>query len=165
MGLYPTGVAVVTAITSTGERLGATVSSFNAVSLEPPLVSFNIANTSSAAPLWADIEAFAVNLLGEGQREVSTRFARPRSDKWAGIVPETGVAVDAPLLPDVLGWIECRRYATYVAGDHRIFLGEVLALRRAPGGARPLVFFGSRYHRLEPEAPALPDETNWLHGW
>src|SRR5262249_39819471 len=51
LGLFPTGVAVVTTVTKDGTRIGATISSFNSVSLSPPLVLFSIARTSRSCSL------------------------------------------------------------------------------------------------------------------
>lgn len=167
-GLFPTGVAVVTAEAREGIRLGATVSSFTSVSLEPPLVSFNIAKTSKAYDLWAGIEAFAVNVLAEEQSELSTRFARAGADKWDGLVPRAGPAGNAPLLPGALAWFACLTHATVPAGDHLILLGEVKALGRSSvPNARPLLFFASRYRRLDHEHPIdTPyDASMWLPGW
>ena len=76
LGLFPTGVAVVTAVTKDGTRIGATISSFNSVSLSPPLVLFSIARTSRSFAAWTDANTYAVNLLHEHQHAISTRFAR-----------------------------------------------------------------------------------------
>src|SRR5215469_14150349 len=76
LGLFPTGVAVVTTVTTDGARIGATVSSFNSVSLSPPLVLFSIARTSRSFAAWTTADTYAVNLLHEHQHAFSTRFAR-----------------------------------------------------------------------------------------
>ncbi|GEP12037.1 flavin reductase family protein [Methylobacterium gnaphalii] len=167
-GLFPTGVAIITADTREGIRLGATVSSFTSVSLEPPLISFNVANSSKAFELWSSVEEFAVNILAESQSELSTRFARAQSDKWSGISPLDGEVLRVPLVPGALAWFECARFSTIPAGDHLILLGEVKAIRRSPAkDPRPLLFFSSRYRRLDYEHPIdTPyDENLWLHGW
>ena len=76
LGLFPTGVAVVTTITGDGARIGTTVSSFNSVSLSPPLVLFSIARTANSFGVWAEAKTYAINILHEHQDELSTRFAR-----------------------------------------------------------------------------------------
>ncbi|WP_158808023.1 flavin reductase family protein [Beijerinckia sp. L45] len=168
LGLFPTGVAVITAVTDTGVKLGATVGSFASVSLDPPLVSFNMARSSNAFDAWASVGTFAVNVLSQEQSDVSTRFARALSDKWEGLEPAAGAVIDAPLLPEALAWFECITYAVHAAGDHAIILGEVQCFRRAAQmPMKPLVFFGGKYRRLESDLP-IPtpfDETNWIHGW
>lgn len=167
MGLLPSGVVVVTA-TVADSRIGATVSSFNSLSLDPPLVLFSIARSSWALAAWEQAKEFAVSVLAEDQSSLSTRFARALTDKWNGVTPMEGAVTGAPLLPGALAWMECERYAQYSGGDHEIFVGRVLALRvRAQNDPRPLVFFKSKYRRLDPEqrieTPLGADL--WLHGW
>jgi flavin reductase (DIM6/NTAB) family NADH-FMN oxidoreductase RutF len=154
LGLFPTGVAIITARVD-GCPIGATVSSFNSVSLEPPLVLFSIAKSAAALPAWQKATEYAINLLGEDQSALSNRFAKAMTDKWDGIEPVQAQAISAPLLPDVLGWLECESYAQYEGGDHIIFVGRVVALRKGPHqSARPLIFFGSRYRQLDREQHA-----------
>jgi flavin reductase (DIM6/NTAB) family NADH-FMN oxidoreductase RutF len=167
LGCFATGIAVVTAVAESGERIGATVSSFNSVSLEPPLVLFSMARTSRAFAAWQSLRHFAVNVLAEHQDQVSTRFARSLGDKWDGARHVTGKH-GAPLLADSLATFECGRYANYDGGDHVIIVGRVLDVRmRKHADAVPLIFFRSKYRRLAGEGgletPAGAD--HWLHGW
>jgi flavin reductase (DIM6/NTAB) family NADH-FMN oxidoreductase RutF len=168
LGLFPTGVAVITAQAPEGERLGATVSSFNSVSLDPPLVLFSLARTAKAIAAWEAMSHFAVNILGEHQSEISTRFARALTDKWEGLSPRPANRIGAPLIRDALAWFECATWARYDGGDHIILVGHVLHLERiAAPSPRPLVFSGGRYRRLDGEAAIeTPAEASqWLHGW
>lgn len=168
LGLFATGVVVITATGSSGgEHLGATISSFSSVSLDPPMILFSIGRHSKAFAAWQAIDAFAVNILGEDQSAVSTRFARPLTDKWTGVKTRPGLG-GIPLLPEALAWIECRSHAKYDGGDHLIIVGEVLGLTARPKeGARPLVFFGGRYRQLDANSgiSTPPDADQWLHGW
>jgi flavin reductase (DIM6/NTAB) family NADH-FMN oxidoreductase RutF len=112
LGFFATGIAVVTATMEGRARIGATVRSFNSVSLDPPLVLFSMARSSQAFPAWQSVPHFTVNVLAEHQDATSTNFARARSDKWVGarcVEGENG----APLLPDSLAPFECARYANY----------------------------------------------------
>jgi flavin reductase (DIM6/NTAB) family NADH-FMN oxidoreductase RutF len=155
LGMFPTGVAVVTTETADGERIGATVSSFNSVSLDPPLILFSIARTARAFSAWNETQAFAVNILSESQRHVSARFAASMTDKWQGLVTIPGAETGLPLLRDALAWFECRTWARYDGGDHVIMVGEILACERPlPEPARPLVFFNSGYAQLAGEGAA-----------
>lgn len=167
LGLFPTGIAVVTAVTKSGEKIGATVSSFNSVSLEPPLVLFSVARTARAFDHWNNVEHYGVSLLEEAQSDVSTRFAKAMADKWAGFEHDSGGA-GQPLLPDALARFECRSYARYDGGDHIILVGEVTAfsLGRHPK-PRPLVFFRGRYRQLDPDhiIETPPGVEHLLHGW
>ncbi len=168
LGLFPTGVAVITATTATGEKLGATVSSFNSVSLDPPLVLFSLGRNANSLQAWQGCRHFAVNVLGENQSQLSTRFAKAMSDKWDGVDPLPPAATNAPLLRDALVHFECEMWAQYDGGDHVIFVGRVLHLARTVSKApRPLVFAVGQYRRLdlgiEIETPV--DSSMWLHGW
>jgi flavin reductase (DIM6/NTAB) family NADH-FMN oxidoreductase RutF len=157
----------VTAVTDGGDRIGATVSSFNSVSLDPPLVLFSIARSSRAFPAWQSVIHFAVNVLAEGQDATSTRFARARDDKWEGVRHMAGDH-GAPLLADSLAAFECARYANYDGGDHVIIVGRVLTVRvRKHAHAVPLIFFRSKYRRLAHESgvEVPPDVDLWSYGW
>jgi flavin reductase (DIM6/NTAB) family NADH-FMN oxidoreductase RutF len=147
LGLFATGVVVITSAGNAGRGngdhngyLGATVSSFSSVSLDPPLILFSIGRHSKAFAAWQSVDSFAVNILGENQSAMSTRFARALTDKWDGVSVCPGLA-GVPLLSDALAWIECRSYAKYDGGDHLIIVGQVLSLTARPGAdTRPLVF-------------------------
>ena len=167
LGRFASGVVVITGLTDEGARLGATVSSFSSVSLDPPLVLFSIARSARAFPAWETIKRFAVNILAEEQSAISTRFARSLTDKWEGIAPRSG-ANGAPLLPGALAWLECTSHAKYDGGDHLILVGHVDALTiHTASDARPLVFFGGKYRRLDSDRliQTPPDAEQWLHGW
>ena len=149
LGLFPTGVAVVTTLNAKGERLGVTVSSFASVSLDPPLISFGLAKSAHSFGDWLATAHFAVNVLAEEQEHLSSKFARPLSDKWSDLSPRRGLVIEAPLLEEALAWFECVKFAQYDGGDHLLILGRILSLARNPHeGKRPLVFFKSAYHRL-----------------
>ena len=164
--VFPTGVAVVTARGADGLLHGTTVSSFNSVSLDPPLVLFSLARTVMSFLAWQEVKAWGISVLGEAQDGVSTRFAQSGRGKWLGfeaIPGRTGV----PLIPGALAHFECERYAVHDGGDHLIFIGHVVALRRVAGSAsRPLVFFAGRYHQIDqPRQGASESDEGILHGW
>jgi flavin reductase (DIM6/NTAB) family NADH-FMN oxidoreductase RutF len=166
LGLFPTGVAVVTTTSPDGLPVGTTVSSFNSVSLSPPLVLFSVSRSALAFPVWDTAEHYAVNLLREEQSQLSTRFARAGGDKWQSVNTKSG-AGKAPVLPDALACFECKSYGRHDGGDHLILVGRVTALTVPSSIARPLVFFGGRYRQLDPDqAIATPAELSYLlHGW
>ena len=168
LGYFPTGVTIITALAPNGERLGATVSSFNSVSLDPPLVLFSIANTAKSFDLWRSVKHYAVSVLHEDQTDISNRFARAMSDKWEGVMPKAARHTDAPLIPNALCWFECESWAHCDGGDHVIFVGKVLGLQVRPTtNDRPLTFFRGRYSKLGSpvaEDPGWHDNL-WLHGW
>src|SRR5271169_7054766 len=83
LGQFPTGVCVVTCLAD-GERLGMTMNSFNSLSLDPPLVLFSVDRRAVSLPFWEKADGYAVNVLAENQKDVSTRFAKPHPKKWEG---------------------------------------------------------------------------------
>ena len=147
LGQFPTGVCVVTC-TVDGALLGMTMSSFNSLSLEPPLVLFSIDRRAASLPLWQKAERYAVHVLAENQRDVSDRFARPLSNKWEGVnfMPS---ACGVPILSGVAAVFECARWASHEAGDHILFVAEVKAFRSS-ADRQPLVFGKGRYASLRP---------------
>ena len=166
LGLFPTGVAIVTTIARDGTYLGATVSSFNSVSLSPPLVLFSIARSASSFTAWSEADKYAIKLLHEHQDAVSTRFARARTDKWEGTKPVEG-QTGALLIPGALASFECENYARYDGGDHLILVGRVCAMMTASvADPRPLVFYRGSYQKIERYDTATPQDLDYLlHGW
>jgi flavin reductase (DIM6/NTAB) family NADH-FMN oxidoreductase RutF len=94
LGQFPTGVVVATARTAAGQLIGMTMSSFNSVSLDPPLILFSVLRRARGFAAWQTVERYAINVLNEEQEQISNQFARATGDKWDGISPltsETGV--------------------------------------------------------------------------
>ncbi len=144
MGSFPTGVTVMTA-GGDGPRCGVTASSFNTVSLDPPLILWSLGLKAPSLTTFREAGHFAVNVLAAGQKDIALQFARPAADKFAGVDTFTGVT-GAPLIRGALAHIECRIWSRYPGGDHEIMLGEVVTLRRGDGA--PLVFSGGAFHGL-----------------
>lgn len=165
LGRFATGVAIVTAEVD-GNRLGATISSFNSVSIEPALVLFSLACASRARTQWQRASAFVVSILSEHQDALSNRFARANGHKWAGI-EDRRAANGCPLLPDCLAYFACDPYAVHDGGDHDIFVCRVTNFEVRLTGARPLIFYAGKYCGLRTEDAHLipPDDNMWLHGW
>lgn len=154
LGLFPTGVAVVTAEGPAGEgRIGMTITSFNSVSLAPPLVLFSIARTALSLPVLCAAGHYSINVLGEEHRHVSQRFATAKGDKWAGTDVDLHEGLPFTLRQSIVSF-QCRPYAQHEGGDHLIFIGEVLRLQRREG-CNPLVFFGGGYAAVAPAAASL----------
>jgi len=146
LGQFPTGVCVVTC-TVGGERLGMTMSSFNSLSLDPPLVLFSIDRRAASLPMWEKAEEYAVNVLSENQQDISNRFARPLANKWEGARFERG-RLDAPVLHGIAAVFECVRWAKHEGGDHTLFIAEVKCFRSSVD-RKPLVFSKGRYAALQ----------------
>lgn len=141
-GRFATGVTVVTARLADGRRLGVTVNSFASVSLAPPLVSWNYRRASPHLEALREAEHFLVHVLSSAQIELSRRMAHPAADKFDGLAFDQGLG-GAPRLAGSLATFECRRWQTIDAGDHVIFIGEVLDYGHADG--EPLVFMDGGY--------------------
>jgi flavin reductase (DIM6/NTAB) family NADH-FMN oxidoreductase RutF len=144
---FPSGVAVVT-VDREGERLGLTIGSLVSLSLDPPLVGASISRQAAMHELLRDAGGFALSLLAGDQEEVAQHFARgvPPFAHWHGIATREGAA-GAPLLDGAIGWLECRVAEELPAGDHTLFVGEVLSVeagRQAPA----LVYVGGGYTSL-----------------
>jgi flavin reductase (DIM6/NTAB) family NADH-FMN oxidoreductase RutF len=166
LGAFPTGVAIITGLTAEGERVGMTVSSFNSVSLDPPLVLFSVGRRANSFAAWCAMPRYAVNILSQQQEELSNRFARSGPDKWAGVLCQDG-ATGLPVLPNALAVFECEAHARFDGGDHEIFVGRVVALRTSVHRQDlPLLFFGGRYRRLDTRfADELPRDISIFEGW
>lgn len=160
LAYFPTGVSVVAARTGDGAPIGVTVNSFSSVSLEPPLVSVNLAKSLRSFPNFENASHFAINVLGQDQHEISSIFARAGHDKWANIDLHRGPA-GSPMIRPNLAAFECESYARYEAGDHVIFVGRVIHIE-VNDKTDPLVFFRSTYRRLSDEVLAGRSEVEGL---
>lgn len=164
LGFFATGIAIVTA-RHDGANIAATVNSFNAVSLDPPLVLFSIARRVSSFAAWQRVGTFAVTILTSKQIELSNRFAKPGTDKWQGVDARLG-GVGAPLLPQSLACFECVVHDRADGGDHEIIIGRVVSLRVGQPAEEPLIFYRSKYRSLGPEGASAPHSPDlWLYGW
>jgi 3-hydroxy-9,10-secoandrosta-1,3,5(10)-triene-9,17-dione monooxygenase reductase component len=145
LGHFATGVVVVTARGADGRPLGFTCQSFASLSLDPPLVSFAPARTSSTWPRIREVGTFCVNVLAEGHRDLSIGFARSGGgiDKFAG-VDWYPAPSGAPVLEGVSAWIDCTLWAEHDGGDHTIAVGRVHDLGADPARL-PLLFYRGGY--------------------
>jgi len=152
LSCFATGVAVVTVLDADGEKAGMTISSFNSVSLDPPLVLWSIADDSYSYNAFMEAEYFAVNVLAMHQEELSSRFARRGANKFEGIECREGLQ-GVPILPDYAACFECRIEHRYEGGDHKIIVGRVL--RMEDRETDPLIFYRGRFLR---KGGPYPDE-------
>lgn len=142
--MFATGVTIVTTCTSEGEPVGLTANSFNAVSLEPPLVLWSLSRKAASLPAFRAGSHYAINVLAADQKALAERFAAKGADRWSGVQSTAGVC-GAPLIPAAAATFECFNRSRYDEGDHVIFVGEVERCTwRAD--ASPLLFHGGRYY-------------------
>ncbi len=146
LGHFASGVTVVTARDADGPT-GFACQSFASLSLDPPLVSFMVARTSTTWPRIARAGVFCVNVLGAEQSALCRRFAVSGSDKFAGVAYGEAPATGSPLLDAVPAWIDCRIHAVHTGGDHLIVVGRVEALGAEEEG-EPLLFHRGAFGRL-----------------
>ncbi|MFD5322364.1 flavin reductase family protein [Streptomyces sp. NPDC127092] len=147
LGRFATGVVAVAARDAvTGERAGLAANSFCSVSLDPPLVSFCVAHTSSSWPRIREAGTLGISILGAGQREAATRLAARGGDKFTGVAWSASPG-GAPVLDGALAWLECAIEAEHRAGDHVIVVARVLRLDASLEG-EPLLFFRGEFERI-----------------
>lgn len=150
-GRFVTGVTVVATVLPDGRKIGFTANSFASVSLDPPLVSWNHSRRSPASEALRRSRYFSINVLSDQQVEISQRMARPAADKFADIDVEDGLG-GVPCLPGAIAIFECALRSTLDAGDHVIFVADVLKYRHNDG--QPLLFANGAY-ALKGVAPSL----------
>ena len=147
LGMFATGITVVTTRTPAGEPIGLTVNSFNSVSLDPPLIVWSLSNNLPSRALFEGCEYYAINVLAEDQAELSQRFAGRMGEKFAGLEIENGPG-GLPLLKDCCARFICRNTVRHAGGDHVVFISEVTGFDRE--ARAPLLYFGGNYRRLAP---------------
>jgi flavin reductase (DIM6/NTAB) family NADH-FMN oxidoreductase RutF len=150
---FATGVTIITARAPDG-FVGFTANSFNSVSLEPPLVIWSLARRSRSLAIFEGAMQYAVNVLAHDQIGLARRCSRPHIDRFAGVAFRLGTS-DAPLIEGCAAWLECRHHALHPAGDHMLFIGEVIftAHQRLP----PLVWHSGRYRVSKPHPEGRDD--------
>jgi flavin reductase (DIM6/NTAB) family NADH-FMN oxidoreductase RutF len=141
LGTFTTGVVVVTTVAD--RPLGFTCQSFASLSLDPPLVSFAPARTSTTWPQIRAVGGFCVNVLAHDQHELSELFARQGVDRFAQ-VGWTPSPSGAPIIEGVSAWVDCDLETEYDGGDHTIVVGAVRALQADPH-RHPLIYYRGRY--------------------
>lgn len=143
LGQFPTGVTIITTRSAHGNPVGMTASSFNSVSINPPLILWSIDHKAHGLDIFRESEYFAVNILSEQQQDLSNVFASTGADKFKGLNFAEGIG-QTPLLAGCLAQLECRTWNTYDGGDHTIIIGEVLDYRH-DDSKNALVFYQGDY--------------------
>jgi flavin reductase (DIM6/NTAB) family NADH-FMN oxidoreductase RutF len=139
-GHFATGVTIASVLDAQGTPHGLTVSSFTSVSLDPPLILICLGHRVSAINAFRASAHFGINVLAEDQRDLAERFARKGQDRFDGLKWR-------PILAGVLAAIECAVRQRFTAGDHDVFVGEMVGARVAAGA--PLIHLAGRYRRLD----------------
>ena len=145
-GRFATGVTIVTSIGPNGRNVGMTASSFNSVSLDPPMVLWSAGTQASEFEVFAECKKFAVHVLSENQTELSNRFATPDIDKFEGVDWKLSSS-DLPVISDCPLCLQCETVASHQASDHRILIGHVIEVD-FDSEDPPLLYYGSAYYKL-----------------
>ena len=148
MGLFATGVTIITTKYASGKPFGLTANAFSSLSLDPPMLLICVDKGVDCYACFDESKVFAVNFLSLAQEELSTRFATKGIEKFEGLsysVGELGVA----LLDGALAHFECTVAHAHEGGDHTIYLGEVQRLVTMEGD--PLLFYQGKYRTLAPQ--------------
>lgn len=146
--MFATGVTVVTARAADGELIGLTASSFNSVSLAPPLVLWSLAQAASAMAAFSAGSHYAINILAADQKALAERFAGKRESRWVDVA-YTESEGRLPLIDGAAATFECFNRSRYEEGDHTIFVGEVERCHHR-AGASPLLFHGGKFYTEHP---------------
>jgi len=147
LGHFPTGVTVIASLDG-DTPVGLAVGSFASVSLDPPLVLFCAAQSSSSWPRIREAGRFCVNILTENQKDVCRQFTTSKTNKFSGVGWKRS-GLGSPLLDGVLAWIDCELEEVLGEGDHDVAIGRVrgLAVERE---SLPLVFYRGGYGSFAP---------------
>jgi len=144
---FATGVTVITTRLADGSFRGLTASSFNSVSLDPPLVLWSLGARANSMPVFSGNSHYVINVLAAGQEELALRFSRRTDNPFEGVdyeLSRTGL----PILKGVAAWFECHNRSRYPEGDHVIFVGEVEDCNVQPQAG--LLFHGGRFGSTGP---------------
>lgn len=137
LGQFATGVTVMTGVSPGGEALGITVTSFNSLSLDPPLILWSLGREGGSFACFQAGSAFAVNVLAGDQDHLAHRFAQVGIPKFENVPTRHGLD-GVPLIDGCVAYFECRVEARYPGGDHDIIVGRVRRLFNV--GGEPLLF-------------------------
>ena len=148
LGMFATGVTIVTAREPDGTLVGLTANSFNSVSLTPPLVLWSLSQKAGSMAAFSRGAHYAINILAADQQELAMQFATKDIDRYAGVQFVAG-AHGAPLLEGAVAHFECFNRSQYEEGDHVIFVGEVERCSHRTG-ASPLLFHGGKFYAEHP---------------
>ena len=122
---FATGVTIVSTIDDDGKPFGMTVNSFTSVSLDPPLVLWNIGINQPSYDIFLNAKGYSVSILSKDQRDICNLFSSSVDNKFNNIdfvLSDNGF----PIIQKSLAWFDCLKWNNYPGGDHQILVGEVV---------------------------------------
>lgn len=144
LGRYASGLTIIGGCVDNA-LVGFTCQSFYSASIDPPLISFCVMNTSTSWPKIRPTGSFSVSVLSSDQQYISGQFSRSGIDRWAGVDRHL-TSWGNPLVSGAMVWLDCALHREYEAGDHYIVLGEVREMNLGGGGeGLPLLYFKGHY--------------------
>lgn len=158
LGRFATGVTVVTGSDIEGHPVGVTISSFNAVSLEPPLIVWSLARQSKSLNCFAPGYAHNIHILTTQQQTLAEQFASSSLDKFNGLTYRLNTAGIA-LLPDCLACFECVTQSWYAGGDHMIIIAKVQRFDFESTAGHPLIFYRGQFAAIKNQAQPGRDQN------
>ncbi|MEO9461407.1 MAG: flavin reductase family protein [Marinomonas sp.] len=162
LGAFATGVTIATTMDAQGDPVGVTASSFNSVSLDPPLVLWSLAKSSLSREAFCDSGHFAVHILAASQEDLSNRFARSGEDKFSDVAWSEG-QLGSPVFDEHAALFQCQTRHQYEGGDHIILVGEVIDYEAREEA--PLLFHGGSYaERLTRPKGTVETSVDTEHG-
>jgi flavin reductase (DIM6/NTAB) family NADH-FMN oxidoreductase RutF len=145
LGHFASGVTIVTSISDDGRPVGSTASAFTSLSLDPPLLLVCLSRSSGTLAAIRRHSAFAINVLADGQQELSGNFARrDAATRWEGVAYRHS-ANGSPWIEDVLAVLDCTLEHCLDGGDHEIVIGRLQALELAAEELSPLLHYRGDY--------------------
>jgi flavin reductase (DIM6/NTAB) family NADH-FMN oxidoreductase RutF/DNA-binding MarR family transcriptional regulator len=156
LGSFATGVTIATTKDESGDPVGVTASSFNSVSLDPPLVLWSLAKNSLSRDAFCNSGHFAVHVLAASQEDLSNRFARSGEDKFDGVEWRDG-KLGSPVFGQHAALFQCKTKHQYEGGDHVILVGEVIDFEAREEA--PLLFHGGSYAERRPRPRGETEES------
>jgi flavin reductase (DIM6/NTAB) family NADH-FMN oxidoreductase RutF len=148
LGLFATGVTIVTTRDANGTPVGLTANSFNSVSLTPPLVLWSLGLKSGSLQTFLRAKHYAIHVLSVEQQALAERFASKSADRFEALQFENGHG-DVPIIAGCAAVFQCTTRSQYPEGDHVILVGEVIACQHAATRS-PLLFHGGKFYTEHP---------------
>lgn len=146
MGRFATGVCLITTTAEDGKPMALTANSFSSVSLDPPLVLWNLQDSSDVYATFSGPRYYAINVLALEQEALSSQYAKKGQHEIDPAHYAEG-RYGAPIIQDALVSFECELEATHVGGDHLIIVGRILEVSQRSSG-EPLLFYAGGYREL-----------------
>ncbi len=145
LGRFATGVCLITTVTEEGVPMALTANSFSSVSLDPPLVLWNLQDSSDVYDIFATPKHFAINVLALEQQDLSNQYAKKGQHEIEAAHFDAG-KFGAPIIKNALVSFECELETTHPGGDHLIIVGRILDMQERAG--EPLLFYAGGYREL-----------------